>query len=58
MAEHDIYPTPSFEGNNYMPENPESAMFPMAGQSFSHPVSFEQMSMDLDSLNIPFEWVS
>lgn len=57
MTEYNTHPSPNFASNEYTGENPELSMFPMVGHSFSHPVPFEPMSMELDSLNIPFEWV-
>lgn len=45
-----------------MTENSGSATFPMADNDWGYAAAYagpyEQMRMDLDSFNLPFEWVS
>ena len=50
--------SPSFDFNGFSPGASESNGFPLGNDGFGHSFAYGQMPMDLDSLNIPFDWVS
>lgn len=53
-----VYPSPDIVFKEQMPPRHVPNTFPAGYDSYSHSLLYSQMPMDLDSLNIPLDWVS
>ncbi|EOA92133.1 uncharacterized protein SETTUDRAFT_134212 [Exserohilum turcica Et28A] len=58
MEQDRVHPSPAFDFNEYGAPQPAPNVSSMSNAGPQPPFAYEQMPMDLETLNIPFDWVS